>query len=861
MDNTLKSLLGRVFDSSPEPMAVMSWSDDPAGGEIVYANEAFDRLSEAGGGSARDELSGSAIFGGDGKPRFLLSVREDGSVSPGGPARSVDHLASFLDGLACGAIVHRRFRPLLVNRLAIEMLGLKDPDVLAAEPTLLRFVTAESLPDLLADYLRPTSDLPANRTLNLVKSNGEPHWVDVGQSSISMGDVDVSVLTLVDAGDRHRAHEREILLREAVDDLSDSFILYDADDRVVLTNKRFHEVFPFLARQDEITGKSMLELVRMNVEKGAVTDPTLRELGKEDWIETFIKARQTHRLALSEDTWPDGRWDLVKEQRLDSGGFVSVRTDITDRKHAEFALKDQEAHLEQALAERTKHLSAVLSNVAQGVLVLDPELRVVLTNQGFHELLACPHELGVPGTHVRELIADRMERGFMFAEELESEADTDALVDQRIESYRPLARERFRHISVGPSTLEVHREKLSDGTIICTYSDITDRVRAEEEVERQREALHQSEKLSALGMLLAGVAHELNNPLQVVLGNAALLESDSIDDDQVKRAGTIRDAAERCAKIIKTFLAMARDTPASRAPVDLNELMRRSLNLIAYQLRVKDISVDLDLSPTLPEVLGDSDQLSQVIVNLLLNAMHAMEKTDTPHLITVCTRQDVEQHVIELRVSDTGPGVPGDIRRRIFDPFFTTKPEGLGTGIGLAVCHGMVAAHNGTISVIDAPHGGACFVVRLPESGDEITEPCQANGAGGLSGRVLIVDDEPDIRELLADIVETTGLEIEMASGGQEALDLIATRHYDAIVCDLRMPGLDGAGLYDEVARRAPEALERFIFATGNLLSETADEFLSRAGRPCLTKPFLPAQVRHIVSAVARQEKDIDSSI
>ena len=861
MDDLLKSLFGRVFDGSAEPLAVLSWSDDTVSGEVTYANAAYDRLRDAAAAVADGELFGSTIFDSKGNPRFQINTQACPSDLPAAPTWSTATLATLLDGLACGAVVHRDFHPLLVNRPAANMLGLESCDALAAEPTLLRYLTVESLPVLLADYLQPKTDGPVNATLSFVKPSGERRWVDVGQSAVSIGGENVPVLTLVDADDRYRAHQRETLLRDAVDNLSDSFILYDTDDRVVLTNKRFHEVFPFLAHQDEINGKTMLELVRMNVEKGAVTDPRLQEMDKEAWIESFIQARRTHSLAMSEDTWPDGRWDLVKEQRLDSGGFVSVRTDITDRKHAEFALKDQEAHLEQALAERTKHLSAVLSNVAQGVLVLDPELRVVLTNQGFHELLACPQELGTPGTHVRDLIADRMERGFMFAEELESDAERDALVDQRIESYRPLARERFRHIFVGPRTLEVHREKLSDGTVICTYSDITDRVRAEEEVERQREALHQSEKLSALGMLLAGVAHELNNPLQVVLGNAALLENDSVDEDQAKRAGTIRDAAERCAKIIKTFLAMARDTPASRAPVDLNELVRRSLNLIAYQLRVKDIGVDLDLSPALPQVLGDGDQLSQVIVNLLLNAMHAMEQADSPHLITVRTRRDTEHHVIELRVSDTGPGVPDDIRRRIFDPFFTTKPEGLGTGIGLAVCHGMIAAHNGTIRVDDAPGGGACFVVRLPESGDNTTEPGEATGLTSLTGRVLIVDDEPDIRELLADILETSGLEIELAAGGQEALDLIESRHYDAIVCDLRMPGLDGPGLYDEVARRVPEIRDRFIFATGDLLSQAADDFLARAGRPCLTKPFLPTQVRRIVSAVAKREDDIDSII
>jgi signal transduction histidine kinase len=449
-----------------------------------------------------------------------------------------------------------------------------------------------------------------------------------------------------------------------------------------------------------------------------------------------------------------------------------------------------------------------------------------------------------------------MKRGYMFPEELESDADPDALVERRVASYEPLERERFRHITAGDKTIEVHREKLVDGTSICTYTDITDRVRAEREVERQREALHQSEKLSALGMLLAGVAHELNNPLQVVLGNAALLENDSVNRDLSNRAGTIRDAAERCAKIVKTFLAMARDAPASKAPVDLNDLIRRAFNLIGYQLRSKDIGYKLELSPDLPPVVGDADQLNQVIVNLLLNAMHALEQSDSLRQIWVRTSFHDEDRVILLEVSDTGHGVPEEVRGRIFDPFFTTKPVGLGTGIGLAVCHGMVAAHGGTISVDDAPGGGARFAVRLPEGAGLSGAAARAGEepAGTAGGRVLVIDDEPEIRELLGDILEPTGFEIETAASGREALGMIASRRYAAIVCDLRMPDLDGPGLYGEVARQVPEALNRFVFATGDLLNDAADGFLTETGRPCLAKPFLPQQVRMIVSEVAGRQ-------
>jgi two-component system NtrC family sensor kinase len=283
--------------------------------------------------------------------------------------------------------------------------------------------------------------------------------------------------------------------------------------------------------------------------------------------------------------------------------------------------------------------------------------------------------------------------------------------------------------------------------------------------------------------------------------------------------------------------------------------------LIGFQLRSRDIEVELDLDTSLPEVFGDPDQLSQVIVNLLLNAMHAMEQAEEPLVLTIRTRSDRADGGVEMQVADTGPGVPQDIRGRIFDPIFTTKPVGLGTGIGLAVCHAMVVAHGGTITVGETPAGGAEFTVLIPRGGgrDALPVPGAPGDVAGGASRVLVVDDDREIRELLGDILESTGLRIDVAADGEDALQLIAAHSYAAILCDLGVPGKDGPELYREVARRAPQSLSRFIFTTGDLMTETAESFLTETARPCLAKPFLPEQVRHIVCEVAAQEKGVHS--
>ena len=875
--------LEEAFAANPEGIAVLSGGDDLRTASIVYTNPAFqaawrnaeppvhlrEHLGEVRIARGR-AFEGVLALGGEGEAPFFAAplCARDGSAAyqllwlagsapkqkPQG-ARGGDggDFAEMLAHSSAGVIAHRHFRPLYANPTAARMLGFEAPQDLLQEACLLRFAPIESYPFLLARQARLLESGEAGdpRLLRCVTARGARTWIEARDSLMHWGETPIACLTLNEAGDLAEARQSEALLREAVDNLSDSFILYDDEDRVVLTNRSWHEVFPKLPGQQEIQGAAMRELVRQNVVNDDITDPTLRADNAEEWIDGFIAGRHANAVTLYEDRWPSGRWDLVREQRLESGGFVSVRTDITDRKRVEEVLRDQEARLEHALAERTRHLEVVLSNIAQGVVVLDPDLRVVLTNNGLHEIVGYPRELGRPGTHVSELIRDRLGHELYLPGE-DTGLDAETLVERRLAAYRTLTREVYQHPFPNGRVIEIHREKLRDGSIICTFTDVTDRVEAEEELKRQREALHQSEKLSALGMLLAGVAHELNNPLQVVLGQATLLESALAGDGEVERAGRIRRAAERCARIVKVFLAMARDEPASRVPVDVNEAVERALDLASYQLQRQGVELHRDLSQGLPPVSGDPDQLNQVFVNLLINAMQAMERMEMQSRIEVRTYALGANGEVGIDIRDHGPGVPEHLRGRIFDPFFTTKPVGVGTGVGLSVCHGMVTAHGGTISVEDAPGGGALFRVRLPQA--EVAQASAATGAvGSAAGRaaeVLVVDDEAEIRELLSEFLAAGDLRVTAVASAQEALERLGAQSYDAVICDLRLPGMDGPALFEAAGALDPALQDRFIFATGDLLSEGSQRFLDEAARPYLEKPFLPDQVRRIVGQV-----------
>jgi signal transduction histidine kinase len=235
--------------------------------------------------------------------------------------------------------------------------------------------------------------------------------------------------------------------------------------------------------------------------------------------------------------------------------------------------------------------------------------------------------------------------------------------------------------------------------------------------------LVQSEKVAAMGSLLASVAHELNNPLAVVVAQTALLRELNPAGPVVARAEQIAQAAERCTRIVRNFLALARQHPPERQGVWLNRVIREALELLAYPLGVDGVEVRLALADDLPLLWADPHQLHQVVVNLISNAHQAMRETAPPRRLTVTTRFDPSGARVSLEVADTGPGIPPEAQARIFEPFFTTKPLGVGTGLGLSLCQGIIEGHGGTIRLASTAGPGAVFRIELPVETAPVTAP------------------------------------------------------------------------------------------------------------------------------------------
>jgi PAS domain S-box-containing protein len=341
---------------------------------------------------------------------------------------------------------------------------------------------------------------------------------------------------------------------------------------------------------------------------------------------------------------------------------------------------------------------------------------------------------------------------------------------------------------------------------------------AELELEQQRGAMHQNEKMAALGSLLAGVAHELNNPLSIVVGYAGMLHEMATDEATKRRTKELHSAAERCGRIVKTFLSMARSKPIEKRDIDIDTVIDDVLELAAYGLRSNGVTIMRKRAKSLPTTLADPDQLHQVFMNIVLNAQQAMMEIQGARSLDVETRLEGGNIAIDLR--DTGHGIPEDVKKRVFEPFFTTKPQGVGTGIGLSVCLRIVHAHGGTIFLDNSELGGTICRIRLPiTEGPQTVSPSEEEARFVLSGRLLVVDDEPAIGRYVSEYLTNEGVIVTAVDSGREAVELLAQGgEFDAVLTDLRMPDVSGDKLIEFIADNRPDLAGRVVMMTGDAL-------------------------------------------
>jgi signal transduction histidine kinase len=365
--------------------------------------------------------------------------------------------------------------------------------------------------------------------------------------------------------------------------------------------------------------------------------------------------------------------------------------------------------------------------------------------------------------------------------------------------------------------------------------------------------LIQSEKLSGIGQFVAGVAHELNNPLTSVMGFSELLARADKDPQHRRHLELIHKSAQRCQKIVQSLLSFARRHQPERKLSDVNSLVETTVDFLQYQLRTSNIEVATRVDPGLPQTMLDPHQIQQVFLNILNNARQAIEGHRPNGRVTIITERAGAN--VRVILQDNGPGIAEENLSKLFDPFFTTKEVGKGTGLGLSLCYGIVKEHGGTIQVRSKPGEGATFIVELPliSSAEETgvkPEACLAERPSireGAGRKVLVIDDEEAILEMMREELSQSGYEVDVARDGESALKRLGQTPYDLTLCDWKMPGLNGQQIYERVRVLNPALSERMVFITGDVINDSAQKFLRERKKVCLSKPFSLMEFREAI--------------
>jgi two-component system NtrC family sensor kinase len=601
--------------------------------------------------------------------------------------------------------------------------------------------------------------------------------------------------------------------------LPDAVVITGADRRVLAANQAGAEMLGW--QLSDVVGQAIAD----NVSPGERAHVASREdrvlSGETQHYETRIV---NHRTSEERDVAVSSGPFRVNGEII---GTVATLRDITDPKRAQDTLARSEA--------RYRHL---VESASDAIVTLDANGRFTTVNHAAEN---------ISGYKRDELV------GQWFAPMLPDDDLPKALghFQQALAGETGLFETQFyrkdgevRTISVTYSTPQ------KDEEVLCLIRDVTDQKMLQEQ-------LIQSEKMSAIGQLVSGVAHELNNPLAGISAFAQLLLAEKrFPPDQRTAAETIYSEARRASRIVKILLTFARQHKAEKVPTAINQVLDDTLELRGYELRVRGIDVRREYDESIPDTMADAHQLQQVFLNLITNAEQAMEQRDGHHhRLTVRTRRSGE--AIRIEVEDTGAGIPANLVERIFNPFFTTKPTGSGTGLGLSISLGIVREHEGKIWAENAPQTGARFVVEIP-----VTEPrtsgehasvTHVQSVGSDRLRVLVVDDEASVRVSLQRYLAGKGHEVETTASGEDALVRLKASRYDAVIVDMRMPDLSGEQLFERLRSNDPSHAERVIFTTGDLVNDQMRRFLDGTGRPCVPKPFEFASFDQALPAARRR--------
>jgi PAS domain S-box-containing protein len=657
-----------------------------------------------------------------------------------------------------------------------------------------------------------------------VKQTGELRYFDCVLHAIVRDDVVYGISGF--ARDVTKERESETRFTELFQTLREGVYLASADDRITEVNPALAQMLGFESKE-ELLNCQISSLYR-KAEDRVEEQNLLNNLGFLRAHEISLKHREPGRDVVAVHTTA-----VIRDP---SGKFVRYQgtfVDVTEQREMERRL-----HREQEFAGR------LMDSFPDLVIALDTVGRYTFVSPQIYDIL---------GFRPEELIGERMGARTDSADRTALLEMFDDLIFKRLTEGQ--IEYRTQHKSGAWRVFRASARPLHDETgriigVIASARDIT-------EQQRLQQQLIQSERLAAMGQMIAGVAHELNNPLTAILGVTELLRDQTTDERKSRQLDLAHRQARRAAHIVQSLLVFSRPSTPRSTLLHLPDLVLRTLQLHEHSLHSNHIQVDVSARHDLPTVQGDSNQLTQVFLNLIVNAEQAINEVRDHGTLRI--RLGMVGDRVLITFQDDGVGIRRELLPRIFDPFFTTKRPGRGTGLGLSICLAIIREHNGDISAQPLPDGGSVFTVSLPictESVALVQPPVIAKSsvveipdAANLSlarKKILVVDDEESILELVTDSLSARGCHVDCAASSEHALELANRNVYDVVLCDLNLESVDGKivsgfKLRDRIVE---DTLLRgmihpqFIFMTGDLVDAAIGEQGGTETGKFLQKPF-----------------------
>lgn len=677
-------------------------------------------------------------------------------------------------------------------------------------------------------------DETAVMTQDMITSYAKGFRVELSDGRVIIGSshktgIDGYLQTFTDVTNEIRAEENKLAaVYEATQALDEGIALYDSDLNFVMGNKKLEGFFYGGDVPSPQVGDSAGETMRQLMEAGFYKIP--EDMTEAAFLDRMINSLKTY----AKNGTVEAISGLVLETSIhetELGGYLIVFRDVTAQRRAEQA--EHEANLLLKIIVEACPTTFLVSRVDDGKIIYFPP-------------------------SARDSFGDIETSLELFLDPKDREDYLNALLPTGSLNDYPVQRRRGDgSIMQGLTSARITDYKGED-VIVSSTRDISDQLAMQAELELQKNIAHQNEKLSALGELLAGVAHELNNPLSIVVGYSLMLQDKIKDPKQKHRIERIGQAAERCAKIVKMFLAMARQRPTRIDNCCLNDTLCTALDVAGYGLKSAGAKIEMQLDPKLPLVAADRDQIAQVFTNLIVNAEHALSDLGEKARLDLISSYDRTANEVVIKVKDNGAGVPADVKARIFEPFFTTKDIGVGTGVGLAFSHRIITSHGGTLTLQSAPGNGATFIIRLKAvapAANSASTTCEKPATLG-GKKILVVDDEVGVAQLIRDILENENYDVSVEHDPRSALKRLKTQKFDGILSDMKMPGLDGRVFFKRAADLSPGHARSMAFITGDTMSSDVAGFFENTGVPYLEKPVSPTELVTLVELLCDRNKE-----